>query len=63
VDTINSLNELSEWLKAAPKGILVGIEGFTGSGKTTLANDLAKTMQICVYHLDDYADKFEKPLP
>src|SRR5438094_1939695 len=42
---------------------LVGVEGFTGSGKSKLSNDLARDLEAQVVHTDDNVAARDESLP
>lgn len=45
---------LSELHKTTKRPFLIAIDGMCGSGKTTLANFLAKELNASVFHMDDF---------
>jgi uridine kinase len=52
--TIEKLtNQIREWQVGHPK-LVVGLEGYSGAGKTTLANKLADILPAVVVHMDDF---------
>ena len=46
--------EVDELLKKADKRIIIAIDGMCGSGKSHLADSLAKNYESNVFHMDDY---------
>ena len=54
--TTNSINSLIEQINIIHKNgiIIVGIDGYLGSGKTTLSNKLSKEFDFKLINLDEY---------
>src|SRR3954462_3451248 len=42
-------------------GSIAALEGFCGSGKTMLADQLGERLPMAVFHVDSFASKFDKP--
>ena len=58
-----SYEALCSKLRCLPIQSLVGIEGFCSSGKSRLADQLAKNIPAHVFHTDDFATKHDDPPP
>lgn len=62
-NSYDNIDDLAASLKAVSPGSLIGLEGFTLSGKTYLADALGKVVPMCVFHTDDYTTKFDELPP
>jgi len=51
-DILNSIR--TKLNQTANRPFLIAIDGCCGSGKTTLANKLAKELNASVFHMDDF---------
>jgi len=58
-----SIEDLSARLGSLPPGAIAGLEGFCGSGKTKLADQLGAQVPMYVCHVDSFAKKFDQPPP
>lgn len=63
METIADYIALSERFRRLPRPAIVGVEGFTGSGKTRLADALATDVGASVVHLDQYVTGEDESLP
>ncbi|MEZ5447073.1 MAG: hypothetical protein R3F45_15055 [Gammaproteobacteria bacterium] len=61
VVTAVTIEEVCGRLMAVRAGAVVALEGFCGSGKTTLAGQVGKRVQMNVFHVDSFARKFDRP--
>lgn len=48
------MKQIIQKLISEKKAAVIGIDGCCASGKTTLANELAKEFGACVIHMDDF---------
>ena len=62
MQTLLNVPGLCERLSKLAPSTVVGIEGFMGSGKTQLANELAGNLACVVLHIDDYLVPQEEEL-
>ena len=63
METLRSYEALRAKLRVLPKPCVVAIEGFCGSGKSHLADQLGRDVPALVFHIDDFATKHENPPP
>lgn len=54
METITDYESLLKRLRKVPLPVTVGLEGFTGSGKSYLAGELQRDLDACVVHTDEY---------
>jgi len=62
-DSINDHRALCELLRRLRLPALVGVEGFSGAGKSKLSNDLGADLDAVVIQLDDYILPGDESLP
>lgn len=55
--------ETADRLKTGDKPLIIGIDGMCASGKTTLCNEIAKTYDCNVFHMDDFFLRPEQRTP
>jgi tRNA A37 threonylcarbamoyladenosine biosynthesis protein TsaE len=63
MNTLKSIDELCSLLRGLAPGSLIALEGFCGSGKSTLSNKLIECISMSTFHTDDFATKFDRPPP
>ncbi|MGZ5164027.1 MAG: hypothetical protein ACXWIT_26655 [Burkholderiales bacterium] len=63
METITDYAALSDQVRRLSRPVIVGVEGFTGSGKSSLADALAKDLGAFVAHTDDYVTGEDESLP
>jgi hypothetical protein len=63
MQTVVGIEDVVARFLALEAGTIAAIEGFSDSGKTTLADYLGKQLAISVFHLDSFARKFSRPPP
>src|SRR5882672_2327026 len=56
-----NIEDICAHLRTLPLGAIAGLEGFCGSGKTTLGNLLGERVPMTVFHVDNFARKFDQP--
>ena len=60
---VAGLTDLCDRLRNSAPGALIGLEGFSGSGKTAIADEISRVIPMTVIHTDHFATKFEDPPP
>jgi len=61
VDAAVSIEDVCGRLRTLAPGAIAGLEGFCGSGKTMLADQLGERVPMVVFHMDNFARKFAEP--
>lgn len=63
MDCMDNYRALHDHLRRLRRPALIGVEGFTGSGKSTISNDLGQDLKAVVIHTDDYVIAGDESLP
>lgn len=58
-----TIEDLCSRLRLLSPASIVGLEGFSGSGKTKLAEQLRVRVPAAVLHVDSFARRLDQPLP
>lgn len=63
MEVIEDYTTLRERLRPIGRPAVIGVEGFTGSGKTRLSDDLARDIGGSTIHTDEYVTGEDESLP
>lgn len=63
MDRTDDYRALSDRLRSLRRPALIGVEGFTGSGKSKVSEDLGRDLQAGVIHTDEYVAPGDESLP
>lgn len=63
METVTDYPSLREHLLHLPRPLIFGVEGFTGAGKSYLADALGRDMGAPVVHTDQYVTGENESLP
>lgn len=61
MSTTVTIEDLCTRLRSLSPAAIAGLEGFSGSGKTHLADRLGALVPVAVCHVDSFAKKFDQP--
>jgi hypothetical protein len=63
LDRTDDYRALYDRLRLLRRPAFIGVEGFTGSGKSKLSNDLGRDLEAAVIHTDEYVLAGDESLP
>jgi len=59
--TTKNIDDVCARMRELAPGAIVGLEGFSGSGKTKFAHQLSLRLSVNVQHVDSFATAFDNP--